>query len=112
MVMPRHLSGDFRYEDMPEPLREQGFRGRVGLHFLIDVDGRAKNCRIMRSSGNRAMDAAACRALEQRFRFAPARDVDGRPVAIEGVDNPEFESAGGDPDDRPPPPRRRRPFGF
>jgi protein TonB len=71
---------------------------------VIDVDGRAKGCRIARSSGSRAMDQAACRALEQRFRFAPARDESGRPISIPGEDNPYFEVEAYD----PPDPRERR----
>lgn len=89
-VMPRLLRGDFSYGDIPRALRESGFRGQVGLHFLIDVDGRAKQCRVIRSSGNASMDQSACRALEQRFRFTPARDENGRAVPVAGEDFPEF----------------------
>ena len=99
MVMPRLIRGDFSYGDIPQPLREQGFRGQVGMRFVIDVDGRAKNCRIVRSSGSRLMDQSACRALEQRFRFTPARDEQGQPVPIAGEDFPEFEADAEGPDD-------------
>jgi TonB family protein len=73
---------------------------------MIDVDGRAKRCRSIRSSGSRQMDAAACRAVEQRFRFIPGRDESGRPVPVRGELNPFFEAEGAPPDE--PPPRRRR----
>jgi protein TonB len=106
MTMPRLLRGRFSARDIPEPLQEAGFQGRVGLRFIIDVDGRAKNCRIVRSSGSRLMDQAACRALETRFRFAPARDEWGRAIAIPGEDNPDFGVDDLPPDE--PPPRRRR----
>jgi len=102
--MPRHIGGDFSYRDIPAALRDTGFQGRVALRFLIDVDGRAKQCRVARSSGNRQMDAAACRALEQRFRFRPARDESGRPVPIPGELNPYFEAEA---IFEEPPPRRR-----
>jgi outer membrane biosynthesis protein TonB len=72
---------------------------------MIDVDGRPRECRAVRSSGSRLMDAAACRALEQRFRFTPGRDESGRPVPIPGELNPYFEAVGAPPDE--PPPRRR-----
>jgi len=49
------------------------------------------------------MDAAACRALEQRFRFRPARDEAGRPVPIPGELSPYFEAEAVMED-----PRRRR----
>jgi protein TonB len=103
MVMPRQIRGDFSYSDIPEQLQDSGFAGRVSLRFLIDVDGRARDCRAVRSSGSRLMDAAACRALEQRFRFTPGRDETGRPVPIPGELNPYFEA-----EVPPPEPRERR----
>lgn len=104
-TMPRLLRGEFSWRDIPGQLQDSGFRGRVGLRFVIDIDGRPRGCRVSRSSGSRLMDQAACRALEQRFRFAPARDETGRPVAIPGEDNPFFEADAPMPDE---PPRRRR----
>ena len=104
MVMPRQIRGDFSARDIPEQLQDAGFRGTVGLSFWIDVDGRARRCRAVRSSGNRLMDAAACRALEQRFLFRPGRDQYGQPIPVHGELYPYFEA------DVPPdePPRRRR----
>jgi len=105
-TMPRQVRGDFSYGDIPEQLQEAGFAGRVSLEFMIDVDGRAKRCRPIRSSGSRLMDAAACRAVEQRFHFIPGRDESGRSVPVRGELNPFFEAEGAPPDE--PPPRRRR----
>jgi len=106
-VMPRHVRGDFSYRDIPDALRDTGFRGRVALSFWIDVDGRARRCRAVRSSGSRLMDAAACRALEQRFRFLPGRDQYGRPIAVRGELHPYFEAEVPLELDEPPPGRRR-----
>jgi|GEM_PF-309430 len=103
-TMPRQIRGDFSYRDIPEQLQDGGFAGRVSLRFMIDVDGRARECRAVRSSGSRLMDAAACRALEQRFRFVPGRDETGRPVPVAGELNPYFEAEAPPPE---PPPRRR-----
>jgi protein TonB len=48
--------------------------------YAVEPDGTADRCRIDRSSGLPAIDALTCRLIEQRFRFRPARDRNGRPV--------------------------------
>ena len=92
MIMPRQIAGDFSRRDIPESLQESGFRGTVGVRFWIDVDGRAKQCRIIRRSSSTAMDAAACRAVEQRFRFRPGLDEYRRPIRVNGELFPYFEA--------------------
>ena len=44
-------------------------------------DGRVTSCEVTGSSGNSALDQAACRNLQRRGRFEPALDRDGNPVA-------------------------------
>jgi periplasmic protein TonB len=56
-------------------------RGRVGVMVKVGTDGRATNCRIVRSSGNAAADSLMCQLTERHVRFRPARDPQGRPVA-------------------------------
>jgi protein TonB len=56
-------------------------RGTVGLSIRVTPDGRASNCRIVRSSGNGYADALMCQLTEQYVRFRPALDPYGRPVA-------------------------------
>jgi protein TonB len=34
----------------------------------------------MKSSGHSELDSTTCRLIEQRFRYEPARDSEGRPV--------------------------------
>ncbi|MDQ3075405.1 MAG: energy transducer TonB [Pseudomonadota bacterium] len=53
--------------------------GRVFVAVRVQVDGRATDCKVNRSSGNRAIDADTCRLVEARVRFTPARDAEGRP---------------------------------
>jgi protein TonB len=36
---------------------------------------------VTRSSGSRELDSVTCRLIMQRFRYRPARDAEGRPIA-------------------------------
>ena len=45
----------------------------------VQVDGRATDCKINRSSGVGAIDQWTCRLVETRLRFRPATDDRGRP---------------------------------
>jgi protein TonB len=38
-------------------------------------------CRVIGSSGFAVIDEATCRLIEQRFRFRPALDASGKPIA-------------------------------
>ena len=65
-------------------------RGRVGLTVKVNTDGRPSNCRIVRSSGNRAADSLMCELTLRYVRFRPARDPDGRAVAQDITWNPDW----------------------
>ncbi|MFL6744986.1 MAG: energy transducer TonB [Sphingomicrobium sp.] len=56
-------------------------RGTVGISIRVNADGRASNCRVVRSSGSPFADSLMCRLTEQYVRFRPARDPQGRAVA-------------------------------
>jgi protein TonB len=84
---PRHLRGSLRNSDYPRAASEAGAGGTVGVRYRVGVDGRVSQCLVTRSSGNDALDAATCSLIERRFRFAPARDEAGRPVASTIVEN-------------------------
>ena len=56
-------------------------RGLIAFRLLVDPGGRVRDCRIVRSSGNRELDAATCGSAMRRLRYAPARNTAGRPVA-------------------------------
>ncbi|MEH6790858.1 energy transducer TonB [Parasphingorhabdus sp.] len=78
---PRHLSGFFRRQDIPRSVWKADTRGRVIVRFTVGADGRARDCQIRQTSGHAELDAITCRLIEQRFRFEPARDKNGRAVA-------------------------------
>lgn len=56
-------------------------RGTVGITLKVNTDGRPSNCRIARTSGDRAVDSLMCELALQHVRFRPARDPQGRAVA-------------------------------
>jgi hypothetical protein len=45
------------------------------------VNGRLTGCKIVMSSGSASLDAQTCRIIQQRARFSPARDAQGKPIA-------------------------------
>ncbi|WP_344695200.1 TonB family protein [Sphingomonas rosea] len=52
---------------------------RVLVAVRVQVDGRATDCKINGSSGDPNVDAWTCRLVEERVRFKPALDDNGRP---------------------------------
>ncbi|MDQ8756804.1 energy transducer TonB [Sphingosinicella sp. LHD-64] len=84
---PRHLRGRMTDADYPRAALEIGAGGTVSVRFTVALNGRAVNCRIVESSGNRDLDANTCRLIERRYRFAPSRDWRGRPVLADVVED-------------------------
>jgi protein TonB len=80
---PRWLSGRIKDSDYPKPLWEAGIGGTLDTRFTVGVNGRVTGCAVTKSSGNATLDSLTCHILEQRFRYAAARDENGRPVADE-----------------------------
>lgn len=78
---PRQVKGKLSYRDMPDAALPPGTDMEVGVRYTVNVDGSVSGCRIDKTSGNPAIDATACRLIEERFRFRPARDRTGRPVS-------------------------------
>lgn len=104
------LRGRIGNGDYPRAALNAGASGTVYLRFIVDTDGRAHGCRVTRTSGNDALDATTCRLIEQRLRYRPETDGDGRPVAVVVTGRQVWELAprpGGDPVDLgwAPPPR-------
>jgi protein TonB len=80
VVGPRQVGGKLSYRDLPQGVLGEGQEAAVAVLFAVEPNGKASHCRAERSSGHPALDALACRLIEQRFRFKPARDRLGRPV--------------------------------
>ncbi|WP_310469218.1 TonB family protein [Sphingomonas sp.] len=54
--------------------------GTATVSLRIEPSGLPTQCRIVRSSGDSAIDAGLCPLITQRLRFQPALDVRGRPI--------------------------------
>lgn len=69
-------------DDYPADALSRNSHGTVSIVWLIDVDGKVKNCGIAATSGDPSLDGAACNAITLRGRYKPALDKDGKPIAI------------------------------
>ena len=77
---PKRIRGRINYEDLPDEIRARMEEINLETDYIIETDGRVTNCKVVRSSGYRAVDSLACRIFEQRYLYRPERDHRGRPV--------------------------------
>lgn len=77
----RLISGTIGPRDYPKAERSARIGGVVTVAFTVAPDGRAYDCEVVGSSGSVALDATTCRLVEARFRYAPARNAAGAPIA-------------------------------
>lgn len=88
-ITPPLAGAHLEYEVAPPPpypiqaIRE-GLTGTVMLRVLVDVDGKPIDVQIERSSGHRALDAAARKQVLAKWRFKPALE-NGRAVQAIGL---------------------------
>ena len=82
LTTPYLKSGAMNSSDYPKAALRQEQEGRVLVSYTVTAMGRAKECRIMRSSGHPALDEASCRIVDTRYVLEPARDEDGRAVPL------------------------------
>ena len=74
------VSNKLRYKDLPRVLWDAQAAGIVTYRATIGVNGRLSDCRVTRTSGNAALDAATCALALRHVRFRPARDAKGRKI--------------------------------
>ncbi len=74
-------SGTIRDSDYPREAARAKIGGEVEVRFTIQPTGRVTGCRVTRSSGDASLDATTCRLIEDRFRFRPATNGAGDPIA-------------------------------
>jgi protein TonB len=68
-------------DDYPARDLDEEHEGTTFFRVTVGPDGRVSQCAIVRSSGFRGLDAAACSAVKKRARFRPATDENGQKVA-------------------------------
>jgi len=67
--------------DYPRAAHDARAEGIVVARLSVGADGRVRGCAVIGSSGNSDLDETTCRLIRQRFRYEPARDAQGRPIA-------------------------------
>ena len=80
---PTLITPSLGRRDYPQEVSRYWPRSRsafVAVAVRVQLDGRATDCKINRSSGVPAIDQWTCRLVETRLRFRPATDDRGRPV--------------------------------
>lgn len=77
----QRVRGQLNNSDYPIGARIAGIEGSVAVRFTVQPDGRVSGCQILKSSGSGELDGTTCRLIERRFRYRPARDAQGRPIA-------------------------------
>lgn len=66
--------------DYPNQALAKGLSGIVTFRLDVDATGAVRNCSIVASTQPAEFKAATCKALTQRARFKPARDLAGAAV--------------------------------
>lgn len=65
----------------PEEAYKGNIQGRAFLQFVIAKDGKVKNVKVLRSSGNKLLDDEAVRVISMSPDWTPGK-VDGKPVDV------------------------------
>jgi protein TonB len=84
------LRGSIDDSDIPREARRRNFQGSVSVRYVVTPDGRATQCQVVRSSRDVDVDSMVCRLIEKRYRFMPALDSAGRPIASVEEDVHDF----------------------
>ncbi len=78
-------------DDYPSSAQREGAEGTTGTRMTISAEGRVTACDVTSSSGNSALDQAACRNLMRRARYEPALDRDGHPISASATRNVRWQ---------------------
>jgi TonB family protein len=74
-------SGTITNDDYPASAFTTRAEGTTTVLVSVGSQGRITNCVVTHSSGNPALDSTTCALMTRRFRFTPALDENGNPVA-------------------------------
>jgi protein TonB len=79
---PIKIAGDIvSARDYPKDTRKLRLGSAVTIALSVTTEGRVSQCRIVRPSRDPEADRITCRLATERFRFRPALDSAGQPVA-------------------------------
>jgi len=75
------IAGDINaIRDYPRAGRDARLGRSVTIEMTVGTDGRARDCRVISSSGDLPTDQITCRLATDRFRFRPRTNAAGTPV--------------------------------
>jgi outer membrane biosynthesis protein TonB len=72
-----HVAGALSRKDFPKRAWAGGRRSTI-VHFDVRDDGTVGNCSVAQSSGDADLDGVTCALVQERFRYDPAQDGEGR----------------------------------
>ncbi|HEX9933215.1 MAG TPA: TonB family protein, partial [Allosphingosinicella sp.] len=78
---PIQRTGLITSEDYPAAALRAEHQGNVTVELAVNEDGLVTGCTVIASSGSSILDSSTCAIAQRRFRFTPAIDANGRPVA-------------------------------
>lgn len=67
--------------DYPREAIHNYAEGTVVVQFTISTNGRVPVCEIAQSSGSDLLDETSCALIKDRFKYVPARGIDGKAVS-------------------------------
>jgi TonB family protein len=70
----------FDLNDYPTKAFQREWQGVTTFAVIVAPDGRAADCKVLKSSGYELLDKQACWVPLKRARFTPALGADGRPT--------------------------------
>lgn len=80
------LASPLNMDKLPKPFQppkrqwREGREGFVHFRLKVDAEGKPTDCAIV-SPSSAQLDSAACAALLKEWRFSPAMDAAGKPIA-------------------------------
>lgn len=81
VIRARRIAGSIGRGDYPRAKTPAETGGSVTIRLEVGADGRVAGCTIIHPGRSPERDRLTCRLAMARFRYAPARDAQGRPVA-------------------------------
>lgn len=71
--------GKLMFENYPASARRNRIEGDVTLSMCVSAEGRATDVKLIKSSGNQALDEASVKGMA-KVRFSPGRNAEGKPI--------------------------------
>lgn len=76
---------------LPESAKAAGVHGKVEIAFIIDAEGKPAEISVVKSSRSPELDGIAVAAVQASL-YEPAKDKDGKPIALRVVTPTTFSA--------------------